>query len=791
MHKLLKITNRFSILAILSVSFFVCTDRLNSLCATALGANSEAVDPLKQFDYLEGMNQPDAPITCVQAVSAIQALKNNGTAHGLEDQEKTKYESNDLLTREQMASLFTRAFQLKDNDIQASYSDQEEIEVPHREDAIRLKQHFIMTDGTFEPKRMVTQREFAEGIHLALGRNSSDIGMIPLDTFFRKPEKLAPDLSPNGFYSASTDLWNGRVNIFIKKEGKKQKPIRITNERNRNIKGFAWMSNDKIVYSMDNGGDEKPHLFIIGLDGKGRRDLTPGEHTSAQLIAMPKAAPDEIIVSWNKRDRNVFDLYRIHVLTGKTTLHARAPTHVTIISWMTDRQGNVRIGYGVNKNNESLIIYRSSKNEPFQTLITTKMDEFIPICFTSNNRHIYVTSRLGRDKAAIVEYDPKTRKVIRTTYEHPDVDVDRMILSPDEKPLAVVYETHKQQIAFLDDTYKKAVGAIQKKLPGKSVSAIPIGKKGKYIVMAESDKKNIVVYTYDGQNGKLNKVYDPLPWIDERRMCDMKPIAFQARDGLKLQGYLTLPRGIEPKMLPVVVLPHGGPWSIRDHWQYRPEVQFLASRGYAVLQVNFRGSGGYGKAFEQASFKQWGKAMQDDVTDGVKWLIQEGIAHPKRIAIYGASYGGYTALAGLAFTPELYAAGVSYAGISNLFTFIQSGESKLPHVQQLYYERIGHPDQEKEKLTAASPLFHINRIRAPLFIAQGTNDPRVKQVEADQIVNALRNKGIDVPYMLKANEGHGFVNKNNQLDFYRALEKFLHLHLKKVAVLQNQLIEHY
>ena len=256
----------------------------------------------------------------------------------------------------------------------------------------------------------------------------------------------------------------------------------------------------------------------------------------------------------------------------------------------------------------------------------------------------------------------------------------------------------------------------------------------------------------------------------------MIPIKYKSRDGLTIHGYLTLPVGSDGKNLPVVVNPHGGPWA-RDTWGYRSEIQFLANRGFAVFQMNFRGSTGYGREFWEISFKEWGKSMQDDITDGVNWLIDEGIADPDRIAIYGASYGGYATLAGLIFTPDLYACGVDYVGVSSLFTFMET----IPPYWELYrsmlYEMVGHPEKDKELLASSSPLLHVDKIKVPLFIAQGANDPRVKKSESDQIVEALKARGIDVPYMVKENEGHGFYNQENNFDFYREMEKFLKKHI--------------
>ena len=252
----------------------------------------------------------------------------------------------------------------------------------------------------------------------------------------------------------------------------------------------------------------------------------------------------------------------------------------------------------------------------------------------------------------------------------------------------------------------------------------------------------------------------------------MKPITYTARDGLTIHGYLTLPQGLKHKNLPVVVNPHGGPW-YRDSWGFNPELQFLANRGYAVLQMNFRTSTGYGREFWEAGFKQWGLAIQDDISDGVQWLIEEGIADPERVGIYGGSYGGYCTLAGLAFTPDLYACGVDYVGISNIFTWLKGFPAYWKPLLDVMYEMIGDPEKDKDLLERGSPIFHVDKIKAPLFIAQGANDPRVPKAESDQMVEALKKRGIDVPYMVKENEGHGFQNEENRFDFYRAMEEFL------------------
>jgi dipeptidyl aminopeptidase/acylaminoacyl peptidase len=281
---------------------------------------------------------------------------------------------------------------------------------------------------------------------------------------------------------------------------------------------------------------------------------------------------------------------------------------------------------------------------------------------------------------------------------------------------------------------------------------------------------------YEAATDTLTKLTDVSPWLNENDLAEMKPISFTSRDGYTIHGYLTLPKGKDPKNLPVIVNPHGGPWH-RDVWGYNPEVQLFANRGYAVLQMNFRGSTGYGRKFWEISFKQWGKTMQNDVTDGVNWLVAQGIADPKRIAIYGGSYGGYCTLAGMTFTPELYACGIDYVGVSNLFTFLNTIPPYWKPFLEMMQEMVGHPERDKDLLTSASPVFHVDNIQAPLFVIQGAKDPRVNIDESNQIVAALKNRGIDVPYLVKENEGHGFHNEENKFEVYEEMEKFLEKHL--------------
>ena len=340
------------------------------------------------------------------------------------------------------------------------------------------------------------------------------------------------------------------------------------------------------------------------------------------------------------------------------------------------------------------------------------------------------------------------------------------------------YVTAKTGRKLFDAETETLYRRIEAKLPGYEITLQSRTRaEDKFIVAASNDRTPGTRYVYDARADTLAKLADINPWIPERDMAPMTPVSYTSRDGLKINGYLTLPVGRGNKNLPCIVNPHGGPWA-RDAWGYNPEVQFLANRGFCVLQMNFRGSTGYGRAFWEASFGQWGLKMQDDVTDGVQWLVRQGIADPKRVGIYGGSYGGYTTLAGVTFTPDLYAAAVDYVGVSNLFTFLNTIPPYWKPMLEKMQAMVGDPVKDKARLTATSPALNAERIKTPLFIAQGARDPRVNKAESDQVVEALKKRGVEVQYLVKDNEGHGFSNEENQLEFYTAMEVFFSRHLK-------------
>ncbi len=607
----------------------------------------------------------------------------------------------------------------------------------------------------------------------------ADEPLIPMEDFFRNPEQSGFQLSPNGEYISFMKPWERRMNIFVQKIGAEE-AVRVTSATERDIPAYFWSGNDRIVYLQDRGGDENYRLYAVSSDGTESRELTPFENTRVTIVDSLEEQDDFLLIGMNRRDQRLFDVYRLNLATGDLTLLEENPGDIA--GWMTDHDGKLRVAVRSDGVNTSLL-YRDKEDEPFRNILTTDFRESVsPLFFTFDNKKLYVASNLGRDKSAIFVFDPQTVEHEELLFEHPDVDVSSLFRSRKRKVITGTgFTTDRFRYHFFDEQRAALQKELEERLPDDEVVVASMSRdETKVLVYAGSDRTRGTYFFFDRETKDFRKLAELAPWLPKERMAPMKHVSYTSRDGLTIHGYLTLPLGKEPKNLPVVIHPHGGPW-VRDGWGFDPQVQFLANRGLAVLQMNFRGSTGYGRAFWEAGFKEWGRSMQDDVTDGVLWLINQGIADPKRVGIYGASYGGYAVLAGLAFTPDLYACGVDYVGVSNIFTLLETIPPYWEIGRQMLYEQIGDPEKDKELLKAASPVFHADRITAPLFVAQGANDPRVKKAESDQIVEALRSRGIEVEYMVKENEGHGFRNEENRFDFYRAMERFLATHLGSLS----------
>jgi len=610
---------------------------------------------------------------------------------------------------------------------------------------------------------------------------------FPVRDFFANPERayfrLSDDGRTLGFMQpvAGAEGKPRRLNVFVQPlEGSKPvgEPRQLTHETARDINIYYWKGSDRILYTKDFGGDENFHVVAVDVKTGKITDLTPFEKVRAEIVDDLPDDPFHVLIQHNKRNPEVFDVFRVDVRTGESVLVAENPGD--ILGWQTDHHGRVLMAVRT-KGLDSELLYRANEKAEFRTIATTDYKTRLdPAFFTDDEQKVYMISNRGRDKTALVMMDPNKpqAEAEEVLYQDPEVDVDGPSWSNARKRLTMVtYSRDKTVRKFFDPYYEKVFADIEKQLPGMEIALQNSNKaEDKFIVAAANDRTPGARYIYDAKADTLTKLGDINTKIPEAAMSFMKPIAYTARDGLAIHGYLTLPLGKEPKNLACIVNPHGGPWA-RDTWGYNPEVQFLANRGYCVLQMNFRSSTGYGRKFWEAGFGQWGLKMQDDITDGVKWLIAQGIADPKRVGIYGGSYGGYATLAGVTFTPDLYAAAVDYVGVANMFTFMKTIPPYWKPLMPKFYEMVGDPVKDKARLEATSPVMHADRIKTPLFVAQGARDPRVNKDESDQMVAALKKRGVAVQYMVKDNEGHGFRNEENQFEFYEAMEKFLAAHM--------------
>ncbi len=605
---------------------------------------------------------------------------------------------------------------------------------------------------------------------------------IPLEDFFRNSEQTAFQLSPDGTYLSYMAPYADRMNVFVRKTGDTSSPaLRLTGETDRSVAGYMWADNGRILFMKDTDGDENYQLYGVNTDGTNLRAYTafPGVRTT--LIDDLEEQPGYVLIGLNRRNPEVFDPYRLNLETGELTLLAENPGNYQ--GWMTDHQGRLRVATAIVDGVNTQVLYRDTEDEPFRPVLTTNFRDVVSFMeFTPDDREVYAATNLGRDKMELVRMNPATCEELELLYANERYDISSISYSRRRKKLLSVYCTgHKEPVRhYFDEEERIFRERVQAHFPGQRLGIADSDKAEEhYLIYVGGDRTRGAYWFYDVKTDTVTHLADLAPWLHKEEMNEMRPVKYTSRDGLEIEAYLTLPDGLkleDARDLPVVVHPHGGPWA-RDCWGYSSEVQFLANRGYAVFQMNFRGSTGYGRRFLEASYKQWGLKMQDDITDGVNWLIGQGIADARRVAIYGGSYGGYAVLAGLTLTPALYACGIDYVGVSNLFTFMNTIPPYWRPVLEMMYEQVGHPETDKEQLAATSPALHADRIVAPLFIAQGAKDPRVNKAESDQMVEALRQRGVEVEYMVKDNEGHGFANQENRFDFYRAMESFLAKHL--------------
>jgi dipeptidyl aminopeptidase/acylaminoacyl peptidase len=613
--------------------------------------------------------------------------------------------------------------------------------------------------------------------------------IIDREIFFGDPEIAAGRLSPDGKYISFLKTYKGHLNIWVKGVDEPFEAARpMSADENRPVFRYTWTRDGRyLLYIQDKGGDEDFHAYIIdpaeklaeGQDVPEARDVTPIEGIQARFYAFPEDTPDIIYIGLNDRDERYHDLYRLTLSTGERELIWENTQGFSGFEF--DMDGNLRMA--TRQTDDGGTEFFRIDGEEFTSVYTvTNEEQAYIIRFLPDGKRAWMVTNRGDDidLSRLVYFDPKTgeTELVESDPER-EVDFGSVMFSRKTKELiATTYEGDRTRIYWKNKKWESAYNDLKKKLKKEIGDGDLYFTSGTiddrwHIVAVTSDVNPGLAYLYDMEKGDVEFLYDPRPKLPKEHLAEMKPVKYKSRDGLTIHGYLTVPKGIEAKNIPVVVNPHGGPWA-RDSWGYNPEAQFLANRGYGVLQMNFRASTGYGKAFFNAGKKKWGDEMQNDITDGVKHLIDEGIADPEKVAIYGGSYGGYATLAGLTFTPDLYACGVDYVGVCNLITLLKSIPPYWETARNFFNEHVGDPDdpEDAERMRRQSPLFSADKIKRPLLVVQGANDPRCKMPESQQIVIALRDMGHEVEYLVAADEGHGFAREDNRTAFRAAMEKF-------------------
>ena len=609
----------------------------------------------------------------------------------------------------------------------------------------------------------------------ALAADPAPAPLIPRDVLFGNPERTSPQISPDGKKLA----WiapdeKGVLQVWVKTIGKEDGK-KVTADKKRGIRQYMWAQDDRnLLYMQDADGDENFHVFGVDLVSGNVRDLTPFQGVRASIDIVSPVVRDRILVSMNLRDRRLFDAYEVSLVDGGVKLVAENPGDVA--GWDATDDLVVKVAQAQTPDGGTAIRFRESATAPWKTVLTAPLGESVnSLDIVDGGKAILLSSSLGSNTARVVKKDlaTGTETVIA---ENPNVDVGGILLHPTKHFVqAVDFPAGRQAWTVVDQTILPDFEGIAKLRDGDFTVVNRDRDDKTWLVAFNEDRGPVRYYSWDRETQKGTFLFVARPKLEGLPLSPMRAVSFPARDGLTLNGYLTLPVGVKPSNLPLVLFVHGGPWA-RDSWGYDSGAQWLANRGYAVLQLNYRGSTGYGKKFKNAAMKQFAAKMHDDLLDGVEWVVKQGWVDPKKVAILGGSYGGYATLVGLTFTPETFACGVDIVGPSNLTTLIESFPAYwAPFLASTWYPFVGNPKvpAEKADMEGRSPIFKVGNITKPLLIGQGANDPRVTQNESEQIVAAMEAKGLPVTYVVYSDEGHGFARPENRIDFFARSEAFL------------------
>lgn len=620
--------------------------------------------------------------------------------------------------------------------------------------------------------------------------SGATLAAYTVEDFFKNPQYTAVTVSPNGKYLAAiAPTPNNRRNIAIIDLQDRSRSKFITGLEDQDVAWYTWgENNDRLLFGVDADGAEGIAIFAVDRDG-GRiktlidpladfMDSATSSLPSPSILDVLEDDPKHILISYDQRRVGSPDVYRVNINNGGMKMVERNPG--TVAGWITDHDGKIRGAFAQDKL-YSEAWYRDREDDEWRTVARFHYDDpkgVNPLGFAYDNKHWYVHSHQEHNTAGIYKYDPTTGELGELIFRHAEVDAGGLIWSDKkEKILAATYFTDKPHWVGLDEEFAAMVAGLEKAFPDKVVNISNWDEdEDMVIVSTSSDTDPGSFYLLYREENKLEPLVDRMPWIDPAEMTEMRPIKYTARDGMTIHGYLTVPKDSDGKDLPLIVNPHGGPWA-RDFWRFNPEHQFFASRGYAVMQMNFRGSTGYGRELLTAGYKQWGRGMQNDISDGVKWAIEEGIADPERVCIYGGSYGGYATMAGLTFTPELYKCGVNYVGVTDVALLFKTMPDRWNLGAEQMKDRVGDPDTEEEFLAEISPVNHVDKIKAPVFIVHGRKDPRVSIKHADKLRGELEDQEKPYEWLVKNNEGHGFSKEENRIELYTAMAEFFDKHI--------------
>jgi len=569
--------------------------------------------------------------------------------------------------------------------------------------------------------------------------------------------------------------------------------VRVTQLRSQNVSDFFWANNDRIIF--ETGGDQLNGItgyadtlgiYAVNKDGSKDKQLVKPEDADGNVVPLNllKDDPDHILVMRNDRKRYLYDVYKMNVFTGKFFRQLSPPGPV--IAWGADHEGVIRFAAMQDENSlsyETQIIYRENEDSEWREVDRFEglQNGWSQLGFTKNNKKIYITSNLGRDTYSIGLFDPETGD-IEDLFENEGTDVTRLGFTDDGEAITILYNdiNTKPKRHFINEKWKNIIENLNVSFGVDFVGIMSMSDDQQKMILTIADDRNPGdYYLYDRGKNTITYLGSVRPWIDPKTMAEMKPIAFTARDGETVHGFLSVPVDSNGKNLPLIINPHGGPFGIQDQWRFNGETQFFVNRGYAVMQVNFRGSGGYGKRFERIGYKRWGLEMQDDISDSVYWAVEQGIADPEHVCIYGASYGGYATMAGITLTPELYRCAVNYVGIWDIKMLYQQNGRWVDRAKRWFHNHVLDPRKDLDQLKKTSPNFHLDKIKAPLFIVHGRRDYNVRVEQAETLMDALDEKNIPYEVLIKREEGHGFTLEENKIELYSHMEEFFEQNLAK------------